>query len=70
LASSKAPTPMFASPSVQTTTIEPGAPSEAIAIDVSTAGPSAVGPVSSRLINFFYKALADSFTFNFILSLP
>ncbi|MFN7881089.1 MAG: hypothetical protein ACK5NI_01205 [bacterium] len=45
---------------MQTTTIEPGAPYDAIAIAVVTAGPRAVGPVSSRLINFFYKTFADS----------
>jgi hypothetical protein len=60
LASSKDPTPTFASPSVQTTTIDPGAPYDAMAIAVVTAGPRAVGPVSSRLINFFYKTFADS----------
>jgi len=39
---------MFASPSVQTTTTEPAAPSEAIPTAVATAGPKAVCPFSSR----------------------
>lgn len=45
------PTPIFANPSVQTTTTEPVAPSEAIPTAVATAGPKAVYPFSSRECN-------------------
>lgn len=46
--SSKDPRPILASPSVHKTTEEPGLPFDAKTIDVSKAGPRAVGPVSSR----------------------
>jgi hypothetical protein len=36
-------------------TVEPGAPYEAKATDDRRAGPSAVGPFSSIVINFSYK---------------
>jgi hypothetical protein len=50
LASSNAPNPTLASPSVQITTVDPGAPWAAIAIELAIAGPRAVGPVSSMLM--------------------
>jgi len=46
---------MLASPSVQRITDDPGAPYEAMAIAEAKAGPSAVGPVSSRANSFFYR---------------
>jgi hypothetical protein len=47
---------MFARPSVQRITEDPGAPYAAIAMAVVKAGPKAVGPVSSNAIIFFYRA--------------
>jgi hypothetical protein len=67
---SEAPIPEFAIPSVQTTTIEPGAPSEAIATEVVTAGPRAVMLSAFKFIIFFYRTYTDSSIFRFILSEP
>lgn len=47
-----APKPIFARPSVQITTIEPGFPLLANYIEDNKAGPKAVFPFSSILLNF------------------
>jgi hypothetical protein len=70
LASSNAPNPTLASPSVQITTVDPGAPWAAIAIELAIAGPRAVGPVSSSFISFSYNFFPDSAIVRFILSIP
>lgn len=55
---------------MQIITYEPGIPYEAIATEVSKAGPNAVGPVSSIPINFSYKTPLVSLIFLYILSAP
>lgn len=46
---------MFAKPSVQRTTEDPGLPFEATSIDESKAGPNAVWPLASVFVKLFIR---------------
>jgi hypothetical protein len=50
---------MFASPSVQRTTVEPGLPFEATYMAEISAGPNAVGPLASVLVKLLIKLSYD-----------